>query len=302
MKKAGILAVAFLAGTAMAFAQGKSFEQIVPAGAEVQKVAGDYKFTEGPAWDYKEALYFSDIPASNIIRVAAGQRTVWRENSGGANGLMCDAKRRMVACEGAARRVSRQVDDSKWETVADKYKDKKLNSPNDLAIDTKGKIYFTDPRYGKGDPMEQDKEAVYVVDTNGKVTRIIDDTKKCNGIAISPDEKTLYVVDNGAGELRAYPLNFDGTVDRGKTIAQTPQGDGMCVDADGGMYVACTEGVYVLDKNGKQLGIIKVPEQPSNCVFGGANLQTLYITAKTSLYKIRLSSRGWQVQLDGVKK
>ena len=276
--------------------------QIIPPGAVVEKVAGDFKFTEGPAWDYKGTLYFSDIPNNRIIRFAGGKCDVWRENSGAANGLMFDAQKRMIVCEGGARRVARCIGENQWETVAGSYNGKKLNSPNDLAIDAKGRIYFTDPRYGKQEGLEQDKESVYRVDTDGKVTRIIDDTKKCNGIGISPDGRTLYIVDNGAGELRSYPLKEDGSVDAGKTIASTPGGDGMCLDEKGNLYVTSKDGVRIFDKEGKQIGLIPVPEVPANCVFGGEKLQTLYITARTSLYKIDLNARGWQAQLDGEKK
>lgn len=296
--------VALLAWTLLAAEQAKeqTLDQIVGS-AKVEKVADGFKFVEGPAWDYKSMLVFSDIPANQIIQVdAEGKTGVFREDSGGANGLMFDAKGRLVACEGSARRISR-LSEGKWETVADRYDGKKLNSPNDLAIDAAGRIYFTDPYYGRDRAcLEQDKEAVYRIDADGKVTRIIDDCKKPNGIAISPDGKTLYVVDNGAGWTRAYPLAEDGSVGAGKNLVKSPGGDGMAVDSNGNLYIATAKGILVTDPAGKELGLIPVPESPANCCFGGAKVGTLYITARKGLYKIDLNARGWQVQVDGLKK
>ena len=280
----------------------RTFDQIVGQ-AKVQKVAGGFKFTEGPAWDYRSLLVFSDIPNNHIVQLKDGKTSVYRDDSGGANGLMFDAKGRLVACEGSARRIARQSEPGKWETLADSYNGKKLNSPNDLAIDTAGRVYFTDPRYGKGSgPVEQDREAVYRIDPEGKVTRIIDDCKKPNGIAISPDGKTLYVVDNGAGVTRAYPLAADGSVGAGKTICESRGGDGMAVDSAGNLYITTGKGILVTDPAGKELGVIPVPEAPANCCFGGPKVTTLYITARTGLYKIELAARGWQVQIDGIRK
>jgi len=279
-----------------------TFDQIVGQ-AKVEKVAGGFKFTEGPAWDYKSLLVFSDIPNKHIVQVKDGQASVYRDQSGESNGLMFDAKGQLVACEGGARRISRQTAPGKWETLADSYDGKKLNSPNDLAIDSAGQVYFTDPRYGKGSgPVEQDKEAVYRIDADGKVARIIDDCKKPNGIAVSPDGKTLYVVDNGAGVTRAYPLAADGSVGAGKTLCPSRGGDGMAVDSAGNLYITTDKGILVADPAGKELGVIPVPEVPANCCFGGPKVSTLYITARTGLYKIDLAARGWQVQIDGLKK
>lgn len=282
----------------------RTFETIVPAGAEVERVATGYQFVEGPAWDYKGNLHFSDIPARRIMKLdAAGKITVYRKESGASNGLMFDKQGRLIACEHQNRRVSRTKADGTIETVADRYAGKRLNSPNDLVIGPDGSIYFTDPRYGRRDDLEQDKECVYRVAPDGTVTRIADDTVKCNGIHISPDAKTLYVADNGNATLRAYPLKADGTVGAGRVLAKLPgRPDGMTVDAAGNLYMTVDKGVLVLTPDGKELGTIKTPERPANCCFGGADLKTLFITARKSLYQIKLNARGWLVHVDGVRK
>jgi gluconolactonase len=282
----------------------KTFGQIVPAGTEVERVSTGHSFTEGPAWDYKGNLYWSDIPKQQILKLdAAGKISVYRKESGGSNGLMFDKKGRLIACEHRNRRISRTKADGTIETMADRYKGKRLNSPNDLVIGLDGSIYFTDPRYGRRDDLEQDKEAVYRIAPDGAVTRIIDDTVKCNGIHISPDAKTLYVADNGNATLRSYPLKADGTVGKGRVLAKLPgRPDGMTVDAAGNLYMTVDNGVLVLGPDGKELGTIKTPERPANCCFGAADLKTLYITARKSLYRIKLNARGWLVHVDGVKK
>jgi gluconolactonase len=274
---------------------------VIVEGAKVRKLAGDFQFTEGPAWDTKSrAVYFSDIPRAQIIRYADGRAEVANAASGQSNGLMFDKQGLLVRCEHAGRRVSRAAPGQPGEEIVGHYQDKRLNSPNDLWIDTDGGIYFTDPRYGKRDDMEMDKEAVYYVSADKKITRIIDDLVRPNGIALSPDGRQLYVVDNGADKLYRYPVRGPGKIGKGQRIAYVTHPDGMTIDKEGRLYVTCRGGVWVLDAEGKWLGVIETPEQPSNCTFGGAGLRTLFITARTSLYSIDTLTRGWHVHLDGV--
>lgn len=265
------------------------------------KVAGDFKFTEGPAWDFRDqSLVFSDIPVAGIVRYKDGRTDVVNDASGESNGLMFEQTGAIIACEHAGRRVSRAPRPGEpAKTIVDSFQGKKLNSPNDLWIDTQGGIYFTDPRYGNRDNMEMKEEAVYYITAEGRLTRIIDDLVRPNGIALSPDGETLYVVDNGASLLYRYPVLGPGRIGDGERIAYTVWPDGMCVDQQGRTYVTGLEGVLVLEPDGKWVGIIASAEQPANCTFGGPDYRTLFITARTSLYRIETQTRGWHVHLDG---
>lgn len=266
-----------------------------------KKIADGFTFTEGPAWNFKNrSLFFSDIPNADIVRYADGKAAVANDESGQSNGLMFDKTTALIACEHKNRRVSRaEKPGQHGKTIVDGYEGKRLNSPNDLWIDQTGGIYFTDPRYGNRDDMEMQIEGVYYVSADGEISRIIDDLVRPNGIALSPDGKWLYVVDNGASLLYRYPVQTPGKIGKGKRIAYTPWPDGMSVDAKGRLYVTGAEGVLVLEPDGKWIGAIASAEQPANCTFGGDGYRTLYITARTGLYAIDTLTRGWHLHLDG---
>lgn len=297
---------------------------IIEGDAAAKKLADGFKFTEGPTWDVKRnALYFSDIPPGHIVRYQDGKAEVANTSSNNSNGLMMDQSGALIACEHGGRRVSRAPSPGQpAETIADRYQGKRLNSPNDLWIDATGGIYFTDPRYGKRDDLEQDREAVYYIskapgNTNDrdreKITRILnvaaapaddrptpDNLIRPNGIALSPDGKTLYVIDHGADCVNRYPVQSPGIIGKGERIAYTPWPDGMTVDQEGRLYVTSDEGVIVLNPDGKWIGVITVAERPANCTFGGQDYRTLFVTACKSLYGIETQTRGWHVHLDGV--
>ncbi len=167
------------------------------------EVVSTVAFTEGPAYHEDGSVYFTDVSNNRIMRSAPGKQPrssrmieVYRHPSNRAKGLVFDLEGRLVACEGGSRRVTRTENDGRITVLAGSYQEKPFNSPNDIDVDTQGRIYFTDPRYGNRSGMELDKEAVYRIDPDGKVSRIIDDLERPNGIAVSPDQKTLYVVDN----------------------------------------------------------------------------------------------------------
>ncbi len=283
---------------------------IVPDGAKVEKLWDEGSFTEGPAQGPDGCIYFSDI-GNRIMRFdpATGKMAVYREPSGRANGLDFDPQGRLVAAEGANtggnRRVTATEKDGKVVTLADKWNGKRFNSPNDLTIDVKGRVYFSDPRYVGDEKREIDTESVYRIDPDGKVAQIITDVQKPNGLALSPDMKTLYVADSNRGgnqHLLAFPLKEDGAVGPKKLLHDFGKDrgiDGMCVDVKGNIYGAAgsgqTGGVYVFSPEGKQLAFIPVPETPTNCVFAGKDRKTLYVTAGKSLYRIKLNIEGFAV-------
>jgi Gluconolactonase len=280
---------------------------------------------EGPSWDPKGVLYF--VGKDRISRRdASGKVSVFREPSGGANGSLLDREGRLLICEASARRVTRTERDGSITVLADNYEGKKFNSPNDLSIDSKGRIYFTDPRYGKRDTMEiRDErgalvEGVYRIDAPGKVTRILSgEVQRPNGILVSPDNRYLCVADNnnntagGARKLWRFNLKPDGSVDaaRPKLIFDwhTARGpDGFKMDTKGRFYVAAglnkanppnettsefKGGIYVLSPAGALLEFIPIPkDEVTNCSFGGPDLKTLFITAGGSLWSVPVKTRG----------
>lgn len=305
-------------------------DDIVPEGAEVKAVAR-VAFLEGPAWHPDGNVYFSDVENNRILRRdVRGQVHIYRTPSGRANGLLIDSERRLIACEGGweggNRRVTRTERNGTITILADRYKGKRFNSPNDLAMDSQGRIYFTDPRYGERSGMElldskgKQIEGVYRIDTDGSVHRIIThEVQRPNGIAVSPGDEFLYVVDNASDRPDAnrkvwrFDLNADGTVDLASQhlmhdFGQGRGGDGMALDVQGRLYVAAGSnianlpaessenkaGVYVLSPGGELVHFIPVPEDMvTNCTFGGADLQTLFITAGAKLWSVPVTTPGY---------
>jgi gluconolactonase len=280
-------------------AAGCSGEQlsVVAPGAQVEKLAGGFNFTEGPAADAEGNIYFTDIPNNRIHKWTPGDSplkgklSTFRENSGGANGLYFDKDGKLLACEGGGRRLVSIDQQNKVTVLADKYEDKKLNSLNDLWPDPKGGIYFTDPRYGRRNDLEQDGEHVYYLSPDRKkIIRVIDDMVRPNGIIGTRKGKVLYVADHGGRKTFAYNINKDGTLSKKRLFA--PQGsDGMTIDNKGNIYLT-TDVVSVYNKNGEKIETIPVPEGPANVTFGGKDKKTLFITARTSLYGVRMRVKG----------
>jgi len=274
--------------------------EIVLEAVPVQQVATGYRFVEGPAVAPDGSVYFTDIPAKQVLRYdpTTGVASIYREDSGRANGLMFDGQGRLLACEGAAeggaRRVSRTELDGSITTLADAWQGRRLNSPNDLDIDAQGGIYFTDPRYGKRADMEMDIEGVYYLSPDGELTRVIHDLTRPNGLILSPDGKTLYVADNAAKELIAYDVNLPGQPTNPRPFSDMGEGlgggcDGMSIDVLGRVYATGDEGVYIFNPDGTQAELIPTPERPSNCTLAPDG-RTLYITARTSLYRATLGA------------
>lgn len=289
----------FLSVAAIAFLAACASKPILPEGATVVQVSTGYRFTEGPAAGPDGRIYFTDIP-NNRIHVYDPQTEkteVFRENSGAANGLMFDRHGQLYACEGGARRVSVTSDCGCCITpAAESFGGRKFNSPNDLTIDSRGGIYFTDPRYGPRDNMEMSIEGVYYVDKAGNITLVDGELKRPNGIGLSPDGKVLYVADHAAKTILAYEIVGPGQVANKRVLAtlDTPGGcDGMTLDSDGHLYLTVPKAVLVIcPGSGEVLQTIPMPETPANVCFGGRGSRMLYITAVTSLYKIELNAKG----------
>jgi gluconolactonase len=267
------------------------------AAGEVKRLGDGMKFTEGPVADGKGNVYFSDIPNNRIMKWDGKALSVWMENSEGANGLKIDKDGNLVACQGGGRRVVRISMDKQVGVVADAFDGKKLNSPNDLALDARGGVYFTDPRYGKRDGMELDKEAVYYVAPGGaKAVRVADDLVRPNGIHI--DGERLYVADAGAGKTWVYGVNADGTLKDKKEFCAKGS-DGMKVDEKGNVYLTTGGKVEIYSRDGASIGNIPMPEVevagkkvregPANLCFDG---KTLYITARTGFYSVEMKVSG----------
>jgi gluconolactonase len=287
---------------------------IVPADAELERVYTGCAFAEGPAADAAGNVYFSDCPNNRILLFCPenGSTVVWQEPSQRANGMLFDAHGRLHTCcaggptyPGGALAVLRYEPDGHVTTLAAQYNGKRLNAPNDLCFDQQGRIYFTDPRYGDRSDIEQECMAVYRIELDGSLTRVIDDLQYPNGILITPDNTTLYVVDHnpepgGNRTLVAYRIDQHGGCHFQRTLYDYGAGyggDGMVLDQAGHIYLTAGSGdlagVYVFAPGGERLlGVIRVPEIPGNCTFGGPDLRTLYIAASTSLYRIRLQIPG----------
>jgi len=268
---------------------------------KVQRLHTDFDFTEGPAWDGKGNLYFTDIPKNRIHkRDAKGTLSVFAEPSGHCNGLMVVGDR-LLACEMDGQLKQYDLATGKETSLANEYKEARFNAPNDLVIDKSGGIYFTDPRYRAPEPWPQGKEAVYYRDADGKVTRLIEDRTAPNGIILSPDEKTLYVIPSMEKEMWSYAVEAPGKIGKGKVFCELTQppnaerpsgGDGLTIDTNGNLFITTGLGLQVFDPTGKQLGIIKIPEHPANVTFGGKNNKTLFVTARKSLYAVETDATG----------
>jgi gluconolactonase len=294
-----------------------ALDAIVPADARIEKLAGGFKFTEGPVWVHSGYLLFSDIP-NNVINkwTPDGKVTAYLKPSGysgpippsgelpGSNGLTLDRQGRLLICQHGNRRLVRVEKNGKQTVLADKYKGKRLNSPNDVVVKSDGSIYFTDPPYGlpkeDADPAKElPFNGVFRL-ARGKLEPLIKDLTRPNGIAFSPGEKFLYIsVSDPARKVwMRYEVNPDGTVANGKVFYDVTSNkedglpDGMKIDQKGNVYGTGPGGVWIFSPQGKYLGRIKPPEVPANCNWGDEDGKTLYMTARTGLYRIRLNVPG----------
>lgn len=283
--KRGLCALLFL----QFLAGAQDFSQI-----RIERISKDHKFTEGPLWSSDGFILFSDIPDKLIYKVDSKGKSVYRENSNGANGNAYDSQGRLLSCESHTRKVVREEKNGKMTVIAESFEGKRFNAPNDIVVRQDGHIYFTDPAFGKqADDRDLDFYGVFHITPRGVINVIAKPKGRPNGIAISPNGRTLYVANSDEHNLRAYDLDRQGNASNEKVlvegIAGTP--DGMTVDEKGNLYVTA-KSVFIYTPDGKPLATIEIPETPTNITFGDSDLKSLYITAQTSVYKTRVPVKG----------
>jgi gluconolactonase len=261
----------------------------------VVRVAVGYTFTEGPAWSRDGFLLFSDVPNNKIWRFTPGEKPVlFRDQSNGANGNTFDAKGRLYTCESRTRRVTRTDKKGAIEVLAEKWEGKRLNAPNDIVVRKDGNVYFTDPAFGQqADTRELDFYGVYQITPKGDLRLIAKPQGRPNGIGLSPDGRILYVANSDERNLRAYDVDRGGNVSNERVLISGIDGppDGIAIDEKGNIYVTANK-LPVYSPDGKLLHTIEVAEKPANCAFGDADLGTLFITARTSVFAVRLGVKG----------
>ena len=279
----------------------RRFADIVAPDAACEKIAGGFLFTEGPLWDPRaNCLLFSDIPGNEIRCWNASAVSSFRKPSRMSNGLAWDREGRLLACEHATSRVTRTESDGRITVIASHHAGKELNSPNDIVVRSDGGIYFTDPSYGRMEyygvkrPEQLGFRGVYRADAGGGAPLLLaDDFAQPNGLCFSADERQLFVNDTERGHIRVFDMGEDGSVSGSKVWAQLGGDgpgapDGMKIDSAGNLFCTGPGGIQVFDQSAACLGAIAVPEGAANFCWGGKELRDLFITATSSVYRIRV--------------
>jgi gluconolactonase len=292
------------------------FDGLLPAGVRVEKLSGGFTFTEGPLWRRSGVLWFSDVVGNVVRQWSPDGKVVELLRPGGydgdslpaggfvgPNGMTAGPDGSVVLCQHGNRRIARIAPDMSVKTLVDRFEGKKLNAPNDLVYRRDGTLFFTDPPYGlprgDADPLKElPFNGVFKI-SGGRVDAIITDMTRPNGLAVSPDNKTLYVANSDENSRRwmRYDLAADGSVSNGAVLRDVSKErdsglpDGMKLDTDGRLWATGPGGVWVMKPDGTHLGTIKLPEQPANCAWGDAG-RSLYMTAETGLYRLKTSVMG----------
>lgn len=285
------------------------FERLVGEDLVVELLATGFAFTEGPVWR-GDHLLFSDIPSNRIIRFEMLEEgpaiSTFRYPTGNSNGQTLDGQGRLITCEHATRRVTRTEPDGSITVLAARFETRRLSSPNDVVVSNDGTIYFTDPPFGLTN-QTRDKQlpynGVFKVGPDGNgMALLVDDLERPNGLAFSPDGKTLYVADTAPKVINAYPVKGDGTLAAGRLFAELPgkEGeiggpDGFKVDVEGNVYSSGPSGMWIFSPDGTLLGRINTPEVPANCAWGDSDWKSLYMTSRTGLYRLRVNVPGLPV-------
>jgi gluconolactonase len=290
-------------------AEKPDFWKLIAHDAQLETVADGFGFTEGPVWDKAGFLYVSDEEVNQIYRVYLDGHKEGLIALDDPDGSTYDRQLRLLDCASVLRAIIRIDADGKYTVLADRFEGKKFNSPNDVVIGPDGAIYFTDPTLDlpQGEKQEIPFQGVYRLSDDGKVRLLTKELTQPNGLAFSPDGKKFYVDDSEKRNIRVYDFSDDGTLKNGRVFADEPAGrgegvpDGMKVDEDGNVYVTGPKGIWVWDPQGRHLGTIVLPEQPANLTWGDADYHALYITATTSVYRLRMTARGFVPYLGTAK-
>jgi len=285
------------------------FRDCIRTSAKIERLYDGCRWAEGPAWfPAHRCLIWSDIPNDRMLRwdEATERVGVFRQPANYSNGNTIDRQGRLVTCEHGERRVTRTEPDGSITVITDRFDGKRYNSPNDVVVKSDGTIWFTDPTYGidtdyEGHkaPAEQDGSHAYRVNLDGSVDRVLSDFIKPNGLAFSPDETRLYVVDSGRTHvpdgprhIRVFDVAADGGLSGGAVFADNGNYDGLRLDEDDRVWTSATEAVHCYEPDGTLLGEIVIGEPVSNVCFGGLKRNRLFITATTSVYAVMLAVNG----------
>ena len=274
--------------------------------SKLETVASGFGFTEGPMWDPAGFLYVSDETINKIFRVYPNGKKEEVIALGDPDGNTFDRRHRLIDCASVLRAIIEVTPDGKYKVLADRFESKRLNSPNDVIVGPDGALYFTDPTLDlvAGEKQEIPFQGVFRLDESGKLTLLTKDLTQPNGLAFSPDGKKFYVDDSEQRNIRVYDVQSDKTLSHGRIFGEEPGGkndgvpDGIKVDKDGNLFVTGPKGIWVWDANGNHLGTIDMPEQPANLTWGDKDYSTLYITATTSVYRLRVRTRGYVPYLE----
>ncbi len=280
----------------------EAFRRVLTPESRVEKICEGLIFTEGPVWvDEGGYLLFNDIYGDRTCRWSEKDGlTTFKQPSGKTNGMTLDRQGRLITCGHYLRTLFREEKDGSITLLADRYDGKKLNSPNDVVVKSDDTIWFTDPPYGiKPEEQEQAANYVFRLDPDGTVTPVADDFIRPNGLAFSTDEKQLYIADAEHEErhhIRVFDVTSDNLLANGRVFTEIRPGipDGFRLDTEGRVYTSAGDGVHVYSPQGELLGKILSPEAPANCTFGGPGKHTLFMTARTSVYRVVLATTGAQ--------
>jgi gluconolactonase len=277
------------------------FWKLVPRHSKLTRVATGFGFTEGPVWDARDFVYVSDEVQNKIYKVFPDGRRETVISLGDPDGNTYDLRLRLTDCASVLRAIIRVSPDGRYIVLADRYEGKRFNSPNDVVLGPDRALYFTDPTLDlpKGQKQEIPFQGVYRLDSQGNLRLETKDLTQPNGLAFSPDGKHLYVDDSAQRNIRVYDFDSDGTLSHGRILGDETAGphegvpDGMKLDVAGNLFVVGPLGIWVWNAQGQHLGTIVMPEQPANLAWGDKGYRTLYITATTSVYRLRTHVRGF---------